>query len=120
MIRQPPRSTLFPYTTLFRSRDADRHLRDPGEVLDVARQDPGIEREAADVVQAGAGLLGHERPPLGGHLGGVVVLLVAGDPRTVGGLDVGHSAPLRSTMRAPTQCGPAHSASRVARFVAPE
>src|SRR3712207_8166394 len=75
MIRQPPRSTLFPYTTLFRSRDADRHLRDPGEVLDVARQDPGIEREAADVVQAGAGLLGHERPPLGGHLGGVVVLL---------------------------------------------
>src|SRR5438067_3904780 len=26
MIRQPPRSTLFPYTTLFRSR---RHRRDP-------------------------------------------------------------------------------------------
>src|SRR2546429_6781771 len=28
MIRRPPRSTLFPYTTLFRSRDADgrRHL----------------------------------------------------------------------------------------------
>src|SRR3712207_7060953 len=24
MIRRPPRSTLFPYTTLFRSRDADR------------------------------------------------------------------------------------------------
>src|SRR2546427_2188847 len=27
MIRRPPRSTLFPYTTLFRSRQADR---DPG------------------------------------------------------------------------------------------
>src|SRR3712207_8922849 len=28
MIRRPPRSTLFPYTTLFRSRDVDaRHVR---------------------------------------------------------------------------------------------
>src|SRR5690348_18169788 len=26
MIRPPPRSTLFPYTTLFRSRDADREF----------------------------------------------------------------------------------------------
>src|SRR5580765_5644286 len=26
MIRRPPRSTLFPYTTLFRSRRGDRHL----------------------------------------------------------------------------------------------
>src|SRR5229473_4219428 len=25
MIRRPPRSTLFPYTTLFRSLEADRH-----------------------------------------------------------------------------------------------
>src|SRR3712207_7659483 len=28
MIRRPPRSTLFPYTTLFRSRPEDRHVRD--------------------------------------------------------------------------------------------
>src|SRR6266496_4877929 len=27
MIRRPPRSTLFPYTTLFRSRDHDRQHR---------------------------------------------------------------------------------------------
>src|SRR2546425_6896330 len=27
MIRRPPRSTLFPYTTLFRSRRADIHCR---------------------------------------------------------------------------------------------
>src|SRR2546421_4817977 len=27
MIRRPPRSTLFPYTTLFRSRQPDRHRR---------------------------------------------------------------------------------------------
>src|SRR2546425_8781987 len=30
MIRRPPRSTLFPYTTLFRSRD-HQHLRPRGE-----------------------------------------------------------------------------------------
>src|SRR2546426_3744598 len=29
MIRRPPRSTLFPYTTLFRSRRADRECRSP-------------------------------------------------------------------------------------------
>src|SRR5258708_11996494 len=31
MIRRPPRSTLFPYTTLFRSRDLDRVARRDGE-----------------------------------------------------------------------------------------
>src|SRR6266850_1034451 len=30
MIRRPPRSTLFPYTTLFRSRPEDRRHRRPG------------------------------------------------------------------------------------------
>src|SRR4051812_49515296 len=46
MIRRPPRSTLFPYTTLFRSRDdgaerdrdqagrQDRHARDEPELVD--------------------------------------------------------------------------------------
>src|SRR3712207_7040282 len=29
MIRRPPRSTLFPYTTLFRSRDKDGRTREP-------------------------------------------------------------------------------------------
>src|SRR3989454_12367929 len=41
MIRRPPRSTLFPYTTLFRSRDppsaAGRRLRAAGESDDVQR-----------------------------------------------------------------------------------
>src|SRR5258705_4665896 len=31
MIRRPPRSTLFPYTTLFRSVTRDRVARPPGE-----------------------------------------------------------------------------------------
>src|SRR3712207_8063174 len=41
MIRRPPRSTLFPYTTLFRSeRDQLRH---PGrsELRDIGRNSPG-------------------------------------------------------------------------------
>src|SRR5256885_10862752 len=34
MIRRPPRSTLFPYTTLFRSRRRPNHeLADPGAML---------------------------------------------------------------------------------------
>src|SRR2546425_8313296 len=32
MIRRPPRSTLFPYTTLFRSRDAELGQHGDGEV----------------------------------------------------------------------------------------
>src|SRR2546428_9411515 len=39
MMRRPPRSTLFPYTTLFRSRKAERVLSHVGE--------PGRERLAA-------------------------------------------------------------------------
>src|SRR3712207_7334629 len=47
MIRRPPRSTLFPYTTLFRSAGvADQVVVDP-EVL-------GLVRVAALVVDAGA------------------------------------------------------------------
>src|SRR2546430_17377958 len=33
MIRRPPRSTLFPYTTLFRSAEVDTPEPPPGEVL---------------------------------------------------------------------------------------
>src|SRR5438876_9225872 len=42
MIRRPPRSTLFPYTTLFRSRTPLHHLR-PAEPL---RREPGASRQA--------------------------------------------------------------------------
>src|SRR3712207_7533153 len=48
MIRRPPRSTLFPYTTLFRSR-ADRsqaRRRDHGRLL--GRVDPALPRPALD------------------------------------------------------------------------
>src|SRR3712207_7371384 len=40
MIRRPPRSTLFPYTTLFRSADqSDAELGGPGSVLVRQRRD---------------------------------------------------------------------------------
>src|SRR2546430_13558530 len=39
MIRRPPRSTLFPYTTLFRSRDAQEQLP-PKLLTEGARVDP--------------------------------------------------------------------------------
>src|SRR3712207_8782218 len=64
MIRRPPRSTLFPYTTLFRSRRprvlarrllVDRHRRaEPLDEVDVglvhlAQELPGVRRQRLDV-----------------------------------------------------------------------
>src|SRR3712207_8206815 len=37
MIRRPPRSTLFPYTTLFRSLGDLVRAREPGDLLEEAR-----------------------------------------------------------------------------------
>src|SRR6266508_1042153 len=49
MIRRPPRSTLFPYTTLFRSSPLVVHVRDVGALTATAHGeagDPGgVERE---------------------------------------------------------------------------
>src|SRR3712207_8879751 len=48
MIRRPPRSTLFPYTTLFRSQPADPHTS-PAEGSPVARRDdPDADPRAAE------------------------------------------------------------------------
>src|SRR2546422_6034606 len=47
MIRRPPRSTLFPYTTLFRSHRADRCAREPGPLARVAPAHPACGRGAA-------------------------------------------------------------------------
>src|SRR3712207_8183078 len=54
MIRRPPRSTLFPYTTLFRSVDVHRRGAD-----DVALPGPDPVGVAADLAQALVG--GEER-----------------------------------------------------------
>src|SRR2546430_8764805 len=37
MIRRPPRSTLFPYTTLFRSRELLKKYQFPGDAIPVVR-----------------------------------------------------------------------------------
>src|SRR5690349_22876794 len=50
MIRRPPRSTLFPYTTLFRSMTHDREFRGNAvAAVHVARDAGDIERLAAIV-----------------------------------------------------------------------
>src|SRR5437016_11261050 len=54
MIRRPPRSTLFPYTTLFRSR---RGVRVPGEQHELAGDDV-VRLLDADFLQRG------QRPPI--------------------------------------------------------
>src|SRR3989442_9554846 len=54
MIRRPPRSTLFPYTTLFRSRRCNLTFRCVGEAL---RGDGADSR--AEIVQAAARLEEH-------------------------------------------------------------
>src|SRR5256885_13218814 len=61
MIRRPPRSTLFPYTTLFRSQVRGR-LGQQRRVQDAQQR---VERGA----QAGARaqLAGHDQRPLGGR-----------------------------------------------------
>src|SRR5690348_18213044 len=51
MIRRPPRSTLFPYTTLFRSRAGDR-LHDSEEIGEVAVADPAA-LDDDEIVQIG-------------------------------------------------------------------
>src|SRR2546426_6794035 len=43
MIRRPPRSTLFPYTTLFRSASSDRPSSRGGAVLSSRMNAPGRE-----------------------------------------------------------------------------
>src|SRR2546422_1116538 len=61
MIRRPPRSTLFPYTTLFRSRGGEGPTR--GRVREPARGGHG--RQAAGAGEGGAGLGGSLRPAVG-------------------------------------------------------
>src|SRR3712207_7790235 len=51
MIRRPPRSTLFPYTTLFRSRRDGERPRIEGGPIGVERDEP-LRRELMDFVHA--------------------------------------------------------------------
>src|SRR2546425_4713563 len=53
MIRRPPRSTLFPYTTLFRSRSGARHRRGRSVEKGNGRKVPGIHREGQRALRKG-------------------------------------------------------------------
>src|SRR2546422_11011065 len=84
MIRRPPRSTLFPYTTLFRSLDdvADdlegihdvlEHVEAGDHVVRAAKRQVGAEAgllqlDVRELAEAPAGELQHRRPQ--GHQGG--------------------------------------------------
>src|SRR3712207_7506637 len=61
MIRRPPRSTLFPYTTLFRSGDAARRVLHGRVVLDVAADHLHHRDAAGERVGDGAEDVGRER-----------------------------------------------------------
>src|SRR2546429_5182188 len=52
MIRRPPRSTLFPYTTLFRSHTVRALVRDPRRAPTL--QSLGVELVPGDLADAGA------------------------------------------------------------------
>src|SRR5688572_31114386 len=49
MIRRPPRSTLFPYTTLFRSSGSSIQLTDPGPVANGLHQYTARQTVGTDV-----------------------------------------------------------------------
>src|SRR3989440_9085678 len=91
MIRRPPRSTLFPYTTLFRSRQA--HVRIRGGMHEIGRSRPAVAREhlvEPDHVDQGLGILPlpdgeverHRRRPTARAVDAVVIV---GATREFGG-----------------------------------
>src|SRR5256886_11280896 len=65
MIRRPPRSTLFPYTTLFRSDGGDAARRVLGRRVARARRRPGRRRRARAAHRAAGARHGpaQEDPP---------------------------------------------------------
>src|SRR3712207_8997711 len=57
MIRRPPRSTLFPYTTLFRSLDAETFFAEPAPVLKAAAEHLGVPLSESEIETAVEGPL---------------------------------------------------------------
>src|SRR5258705_7337336 len=55
MIRRPPRSTLFPYTTLFRSERAEADQKAAGESADAQRKQEACQRARESLVRFEAG-----------------------------------------------------------------
>src|SRR3712207_7684595 len=68
MIRRPPRSTLFPYTTLFRSRQRQRPLDDRGDEAGVHRRCEKIPTGEQGLATVGAETEGDARGAEDVHL----------------------------------------------------
>src|SRR5215813_8712509 len=60
MIRRPPRSTLFPYTTLFRSRPRRSRTSSRSRLLAQERQERLVDFVGVGPAQAVAGAVDHE------------------------------------------------------------
>src|SRR3712207_9088967 len=56
MIRRPPRSTLFPYTTLFRSDDTQQHTKRVGRTAALLAKQLGLSAETVDHLRYAAPL----------------------------------------------------------------
>src|SRR5260221_5963480 len=88
MIRRPPRSTLFPYTTLFRSRRGRGHRREPRDAarFRVPPRYPACRRGATRR---------RGREPRDPHAGGMSIALYRLDDRLIHGqVVVGWGKPL--------------------------
>src|SRR2546422_9598423 len=91
MIRRPPRSTLFPYTTLFRSQVDGEDQVDLEEIEAAAQQEERIDRRQEELRQAVAAEEQVERALGAGH-GGIALhtrparaISNAGPPRSLTG-----------------------------------
>src|SRR3712207_8851373 len=66
MLRRPPRSTLFPYTTLFRSEAGGQRVEQGGRALH-RRLEPGAQAGADHVGRQHVAVRGREGLPLDGE-----------------------------------------------------
>src|SRR2546427_6787054 len=76
MIRRPPRSTLFPYTTLFRSLDAIRHAIERDRVARTERL------ELAELRRRYDSLTPRERDVMAATVAGLLNKQIAGDRKS--------------------------------------
>src|SRR3712207_7115286 len=84
MIRRPPRSTLFPYTTLFRSRDARRPLTTRARGLRSGAGDGSVAELRVGCLAHRGGLAGHrlDRRRVDERLGADLLQVVVGDRKS--------------------------------------
>src|SRR5215467_13908160 len=104
MIRRPPRSTLFPYTTLFRSGSASSHRTHPGS------SHPGADRRKLSALALCRGLRRRTAPPHWRHLPahqpvGLETVSASGQARLRVGRDIpAHDERRRSSLRTHGGC----------------